>query len=383
MIDLYCLSLDFRNSDTETRAKAWTSRPELFSLRKDKRILEAIAIHTCNRSELYFILPKEREIPSSLLYMGCNIYSGKDAAGHLLRVLLGLESMAYGEMHITGQVKTCYDENTEFCGRLLHRLFQGALKMSKILRTCYHPGMEPSIPYLMAEILKEHPSFPDMRAMVVGTGKIGKDTAAILSSMCVSTYATNRTDEKGTAAADELGIPYIPWNDWKVESETFQAIFFCSGSGTPLLKTSEARGGTWIFDMGSPAQVEDDGGKEIRLTCIDNLTDRADALLKNYRVKMDRLEREADDSSALLWSELCTTSGDAYKRLVLARAGKIVLERAEMTSKKTGASDEVLRQMGWSIVKAVLSPLLEEKDVHVRRVWKMLAGDIEEHSDGA
>ena len=135
--------------------------------------------------------------------------------------------------------------------------------------------------------------------------------------------------------------------------------------------------------MGSPAQVEDDGGEGIRLTCIDNLTDRADALLKDYRRKMDRLEKEADDSTALLWSELCTTSGDAYKRLVLARAGKIVLERAEMTSKKTGASDEVLRQMGWSIVKAVLSPVLEEKDVHARRVWKMLAGDIEEDHERA
>ena len=201
MIDLYCLSFDFRNSDTETRAKAWTSESEMSALREGKRILEAIAIHTCNRSELYLILPREREIPASLLYMGCSIYSGKDAVGHLLRVLLGLESMAYGEMHITGQVKDCYDENSGLCGRNLHRLFQGALKMSKILRTCYHPGMEPSIPYLMAETLKGHPSFPDMKVLVIGAGRMGKETASILSSMRVSVCISNRTRERGTTAA--------------------------------------------------------------------------------------------------------------------------------------------------------------------------------------
>lgn len=376
MVDLYCLSLDFHNSCVETRSMMWKSVSELDSLREQGEILEAMPLHTCNRSELYLAIPKGSSIPEELSYQGCEIYREEKVVIHLLRVLLGLESMACGEMHITGQVKDCYEDRSHLCGRHLHRLFQGALKMSKILRSCYHPGMEPSIPYLMAEVLKEHPSFPDLKALVIGAGQMGTETARILSSMKVSTSITNRTDEKAADTASELGIGHIEWKKWKKEAGGFNALFFCTGSSHPLMDSSGSIPGKWVFDMGSPAQFRMGEDEGIRYTCIDNLAANTDSLIREYREKISLLEREARESAALLWSELSSMSGETYKRLVMGRARKIVAERANMTSSKTGASEEILQQMGWSIIKAVLSPVFEESDVHSRRVWKVLAGDI-------
>jgi hypothetical protein len=37
--------------------------------------------------------------------------------------------------------------------------------------------------------------------------------------------------------------------------------------------------------------------------------------------------------------------------------------------------------MGWSIVKALLSPAFAESDPHARRLWKILAGELEESDD--
>jgi hypothetical protein len=37
--------------------------------------------------------------------------------------------------------------------------------------------------------------------------------------------------------------------------------------------------------------------------------------------------------------------------------------------------------MGWSIVKALLSPAFSESDPHARRLWKILAGEMEDPDD--
>jgi glutamyl-tRNA reductase len=144
----------------------------------------------------------------------------------------------------------------------------------------------------------------------------------------------------------------------------------------------DARPGQQIFDLGSPPQVV--RSAEVagaRLVAIDDLSRTAEEATKRYRKKLCRLEEEATNAAVSVMSELETLSGETYKRLVLHRAERIVADRAERTSKRTGTDEETLRRMGWSIVKALLSPAFAESDPHARRLWKILAGELEESDD--
>ncbi len=138
---------------------------------------EAVPVATCNRTEIYLRLPPGGAVPEEILHPLARTFSAEEAVLHLLRVLLGLESMACGESSIVGQVRESYGGAGDLCGPWLHRLFQGCLRMAKLLRTCYHPGREPSVPRLMAEKLRDHPSFPSVSSLVVGAGEMGEETA--------------------------------------------------------------------------------------------------------------------------------------------------------------------------------------------------------------
>ena len=93
-------------------------------LRGDGEVHEAVAISTCNRTELYLVVgdPVEAESaragdarasggdPADRRWRPA-IYSHRncDAARHLYRVTAGLESMIVGEAEIQGQVKRAYE----------------------------------------------------------------------------------------------------------------------------------------------------------------------------------------------------------------------------------------------------------------------------------
>ena len=177
MKELRCLSLDYSTASTAERDAAkgmWTALP---GLKERGIILEAVPVATCNRTELYLRLPPGGTVPKALADPHARVYPGEEAVLHLLRVLLGLESMACGESSIAGQIRDSYGGAADLCGPWLHRMFQGAFRMAKLLRTCYHPGREPSVPWLMAERLRTHELFPDIRALIVGAGEMGTESS--------------------------------------------------------------------------------------------------------------------------------------------------------------------------------------------------------------
>ena len=95
----------------------------LRDLRGSGEVHEAVAISTCNRTELYLVVGDPVEAESTVLAMLSSqasirptelagaIYSHRncDAARHLYRVTAGLDSMIVGEAEIQGQVRRAYD----------------------------------------------------------------------------------------------------------------------------------------------------------------------------------------------------------------------------------------------------------------------------------
>ena len=381
MKSLLCLSLDYTAVSTAERDEAKNSWSFLPALREKGRILEAVPVSTCNRTEIYLRLPPGGTVPEEILHHRARTLSGEEAVLHLLRVLLGLESMACGESSIVGQVRESYGGAGDLCGPWLHRLFQGCLRMAKLLRTCYHPGREPSVPRLMAEKLREHPSFPSVPSLVVGAGEMGEETARVLAGLAVPVSVTNRSPGRGRSLAETLGVPFLPWEEWRDQAAAFGALFFCTGAPEPLFSLAERREDQRIFDLGSPPQVERSAAASPFLLAMDDLAVEAAKITAEYRTQLRRLESEAAEAARSVCAELTSLSAETYKRLVLLRAERIVEERAELTARKTGADRESLRRMGWSVVKALLSPAFAESDPHARRLWKILSGDMEEPAD--
>src|SRR4051794_39031317 len=90
--------------------------PFLRGLTAHPGISEAVAISTCNRTELYVVGEDPEPAVVALLTaraggdLSAALYRSRncDAARHLYRVVSGLDSMVVGEAEIQGQVKRAY-----------------------------------------------------------------------------------------------------------------------------------------------------------------------------------------------------------------------------------------------------------------------------------
>ncbi|MCA1700206.1 MAG: glutamyl-tRNA reductase, partial [Actinobacteria bacterium] len=159
---------------------------------------EAVAISTCNRTEIVLVaadpveaesatlgvLAREGDIrPTELLG---HLYSmrGRGAVAHLFEVTAGLDSMIVGEAEVQGQVKRAYElalvEGAT--GPISNRLFREALATGKRVRT--DTGVSRSrvsvssvAVELAADMLGD---LSRRRVLVVGAGENGELTARSL-----------------------------------------------------------------------------------------------------------------------------------------------------------------------------------------------------------
>lgn len=354
-------------------------------LRVEGLVDEYLQLQTCNRSELYLVLPDNGEEPrvADLLSVpGARTLFDYDAVRHLLRVLLGLESMAKGESHIVSQVKGAY-ASAPGCGKVLHRLFQRAIGMAATLRTCYHPGREPSLPYIATNYLLEKRTPAGgrhtPRALVVGLGALGQETANVLLSAGCEVYVTNRTvrklDKKLARCIDE------GWEGWKTCARACDAVFLCTSAAEPLLLAAEedAMPDTWVIDLGSPHQSEPRNGG-VRIT-LDDMNEIAGRLLTDYNRLLGTLEEEAEKAGGALLTEVSVLTDETWKHLALARAQALARERAAAKAGRLGVDEAELAAFGASVMKAFLHPLISAPIAHSARAWRILSGEHKEYEE--
>ncbi|MDP9134693.1 MAG: glutamyl-tRNA reductase, partial [Actinomycetota bacterium] len=140
------LELRERLALTEGRATA-----VLAELTAHEEIHEAVAISTCNRTELYLVatdavaaesaalavLARQAETRPTELADSLYALRDLDVARHLFSVAAGLDSMIVGEAEIQGQVKRSYELALVegMTGPVANRLFRDALAAGKRVRT--------------------------------------------------------------------------------------------------------------------------------------------------------------------------------------------------------------------------------------------------------
>jgi glutamyl-tRNA reductase len=195
------------------------------SLVDDDPIAEAVAISTCNRTELFVVaddavagetaalgaLARLGEIrPTELA--GSGIYSLRncDAARHLYRVTSGLESMIVGENEVQGQVRRAYESalGAGTTGPLTNRLFTAALQAGKRVRSETSIGLGRASMSSIAVDLATGVlgDIAERHVVIIGAGETSELTARALADRGVQTlFVANRHTDRARAMADRFG----------------------------------------------------------------------------------------------------------------------------------------------------------------------------------
>ena len=211
---------------------------------------EAVAISTCNRTELYLVTDDPVEAESAALgilsrqaglrpteLLGA-IYSlrGSAAVEHLFSVTAGLDSMIVGEAEVQGQVKRSYEMALVegVTGPVVNRLFRAALGTGKRVRS--ETDVSRSSVSVSSVAVKLAADFlgdlTGRRVLVIGAGENAELTARALRDRGVEAlFVANRRYDRALGLAQRYGGRAIPFDSLPGELE--HADIVVSSTGAP------------------------------------------------------------------------------------------------------------------------------------------------------
>jgi glutamyl-tRNA reductase len=246
-------------------------------------IREAVAISTCNRTEIYMVVGDPVEAESAAL--GCvsrqvgmrptelvgSLYSHRDAEAvrHLFEVAAGLDSMIVGEAEVLGQVKRAYElalvEGAT--GPISNRLFRDAIATGKRVRTETALGRaRDSVSSVAVDLARS--VLGDLAArtvLVIGAGETAELTAKALHQRGADTvFVANRRYDRAIGLAQKFGGHAVRFED--LPSRLLDSDIVVSSTASPhqivgreeLAEVMEQRGGRplLIVDMAVPRDID-------------------------------------------------------------------------------------------------------------------------------
>lgn len=178
---------------------------------------EALAVSTCNRTELYLagvddLAPGAIAVLSRRLGEPAEPYAyvrrDREAVRHLFCVAAGLDSMILGEAQIQGQVRDAWELGRSASGIVLNRLFQSALGTASRVRTETSLGRgAASVSSAAVQLAKQiFGSLAGRRAMILGAGEMAELALECLVNEGVRTaIVANRSYERASELAARHG----------------------------------------------------------------------------------------------------------------------------------------------------------------------------------
>jgi glutamyl-tRNA reductase len=218
---------------------------------------EAIILSTCNRTEIYGVLPAQycpteagnavvewverfHGLQSSALNECIYRNTGHHAVTHLVRVAAGLNSMVLGEPQIFGQLKSAFavaDDAGAIGGRF-GQLFPAAFRIAKRVRTDTAIGENPvSVAYAAVDLAGQiFANLARSKALLIGAGETIELVArhlkeANLGSMLIA----NRTLARAENVAEQFNAEAIMLADVPDRLAEADIVISSTGSQLPIL----------------------------------------------------------------------------------------------------------------------------------------------------
>ncbi len=379
----------------------------LRDLRGAADVHEAVAISTCNRTELYLVVGDPVEAESTLLAMlaslagirptalACAIYSHRncDAARHLYRVTAGLESMIVGEAEIQGQVKRAYDAAlaNETVGPLTNRLFKAALATGKRVRSETAIGeRQLSLPAVAVALARELLGPLDGRVVViVGTGETSELTArALAHSGGRTVFVASRRRDRAIGLARRYGGESMSFDELPQALERADIVLAATASPHLLLEARElaevmdARGERpmLLIDLAVPRDI-DASCAEIAGVSLYDIDDLQAVIARNRKVRQAEarkaegiVEQEIQHFAAWLGSLEVLPTLTALRAHATEIAEQVIRENAGKWESASQRDLERVDAVARTIVNRLLhAPTVRMKELRDDRVHARMA----------
>ena len=267
----------------------------LASLMGRDHVLEAVALSTCNRVEVYADVSRFHGGLADLrnffaewgglaledfVDLAYDLHEER-AAAHLFAVSSGLDSMVVGERQIHLQVKQAFRQAQEegACGRMLGRLFRQALQVGRRARTetGISQGASSMVDVGLAAAERVLGDLDGRTVLVVGAGKIGSMGTARLAERAGRVLVTNRTPERALRLANGHGAETLPFSELSRGLAVADLVLTTTGASTPIIDVdrveeviqSRADRALVFLDLAVPRDVEPSCGGLPGVTVLD------------------------------------------------------------------------------------------------------------------
>jgi glutamyl-tRNA reductase len=290
-------------------------------------IAEAVAISTCNRTELFVVagdavagetaalgaLARLGDIrPTELAGSGVYSLRNCDAARHLYRVTSGLESMIVGENEVQGQVRRAYESalGAGTTGPLTNRLFAAALATGKRVRTetALATG-PPSLSSVAVELARQVlGDLEDRSVLVLGAGETAELTARPLADRGARpVFVASRRHQRALALAERHGGRAVGFDRLPAELEAADIVVAATASPHAIVGPEElgvvmeARAGRPLLaiDIAVPRDMDPDCSALPGVTLYD-IDDLQAVIARNRSVR----KAEARRAEAIIEEEI-------------------------------------------------------------------------------
>lgn len=394
-VPIKALSISYKNAPLSIREALSLNETEseriLQKIREIIGINEALALSTCNRTEVFYL--HETDQSDALIKLLCvekgvgfpaeeiapyfqRMTDPAEAIRHLFRVTVGLESQVVGDLQITNQVKKAYQlsANLEMAGPFMHRLLHTIFFTNKrvVTETPFRDGAA-SVSYAAVELVNElMMDRPQPKILVVGLGEIGSDVVRNFQNTKLQQVTIiNRTFEKARALAEECGYQVAPFEQvWQYAREA-DVIISAISAQQPFFTRENVENimqgpmGKVFLDLSVPRSVDKMVEKvpHVIVHNIDDINNRASLALERRKAAIPQVAGIVEESMQELadWSREMSFTGAIQKfknALEQIRQEEIGRYMKQMTEEEADKVDTITKNILNKIVKL---PVLQLK----------------------
>lgn len=361
---------------------------------------EAVALSTCNRTELYLAGGGDAAVAAARALLAARIgaepdeaarflyvHRGRAAAEHLFRVAAGLDSMILGEPQIQGQVRAAYAGAREVAGprgpvvgTVLNRLFQSALSVGGRVRAETELGTgAASVPSAAVELAKKiFGSLRGRRALVLGAGEMSETTLECLRREGArSPIVANRTGERAGELAERWGGEAVGWDDFPAALDRVDIVVCSTAAPRPVLTRERLHaalpGGPrrplCVIDIALPRDVEPAVGEEpnVFLYNVDDLTQIVDQNLGRRRARLPDAEAIVTAAAGEFWTWYAALAVVPTIRALRDRGERVRSAETERTLRALAHLPPEDRAAVEALARSITNKLLHAPTVRLRR----------------
>jgi len=398
-MDLHVYGLNHQTAPISIREKwAFTADEACQVLQGVQEVVSAsenLILSTCNRTEIYSLLPGPHGSPRSeedgepraladLLDYFHRVknfrrertpphfysFTSLAAVEHLFRVAAGLDSMIVGEGEILRQIRDAFEtaQKAGSVGKVFLKLFPAALRVGKRTRT--ETGISHGcLTHGQAALKIAREALGDLKGrqiLILGSGKIGAQVAAALKDLGAGRISiVNRTMESAERIAEEIGGEAFPLGDLPCLLEVADLAISSTGSPQPLVRAdlleriARRRSGRRlaVIDLAVPRDFEPACGQVpgIHLWNIDDLNTVVQESIQGRRLEVPRAEGIVQDElrsffSQMNWIHLDPVIRHIVERFEAIRVAEVARHIQSIPEEHRGAVEALTS----SLVKKVL-----------------------------